>query len=157
MIKLRVNHADLCIISTETITSGSHDAFYTQFDFDDSWNGLTKVAQFRSGNVVKSCILPQSHICAIPWEVLTTPKTQLEIGVCGMDGNSVVLPTIWVNAGLICEGAVGGEESLPPTPSIYEQMLSIIGNLDELYTGDKSNLVAAINEVYAMKIQPLDT
>ena len=148
MMKLRVNQADSHLIRKEIITSGAHYAFYVQFDFDESWNGLTKIAQFRAGEILKSWILPEDHICTIPWEVLITPELQLEIGVCGMDGEEVILPTIWVNAGLIHEGAAGGEESLPPTPSLYEQLLKMIGNLEELETSDKSSLVAAINEVY---------
>ena len=148
MMKLRVNQADSHLIRKEIITSGAHYAFYVQFDFDESWNGLTKIAQFRAGETLKSWILPEDHICTIPWEVLITPELQLEIGVCGMDGEEVILPTIWVNAGLIHEGAAGGEESLPPTPSLYEQLLKMIGNLEELETMDKSSLVAAINEVY---------
>ncbi len=148
MMKLRVNQADSHLIRKEIITSGAHYAFYVQFDFDESWNGLTKIAQFRAGETLKSWILPEDHICTIPWEVLITPELQLEIGVCGMDGEEVILPTIWVNAGLIHEGAAGGEESLLPTPSLYEQLLKMIGNLEELETEDKSSLVAANNELY---------
>lgn len=149
MIRLRVDHAALRLIRKEVVTSGAVNVFYVEFEFDDGWNGLTRIAQFRSGETIKSWVLPEDNICIIPWEVLMTAGVNLEIGVMGMDGEDIVLPTVWINVGIIQEGASGGDTPLPsPTPSLYEQLLRAIGNLEELKTEDKSSVVAAINEIY---------
>ena len=60
----------------------------------------------------------------------------------------MVLPTIWTSLGTIQEGANPGKDTQPPTPSVYEQILAEIGNLDNLATSEKDSLVSAINELY---------
>lgn len=149
MLIFKAKQASARLRRTEVLTSGSVNVHEVLFEFEgDKWEGLTRIAQFRAGNVIKSWILTEDNVCVIPWEVLITPNLELEIGVLGMLGEETILPTVWVDAGIIREGAGGGEESLPPTPSLYEQLLKMIGNLEELETSDKSSLVAAINEIY---------
>ena len=137
----------MILVRKEVITNKSKNAFEVLFDFDSAWDGLVRIAQFRSDGVSKSWILGEDCKCIIPWEVLVTPNRPLQIGVCGVDNDTTILPTIWLDAGMIQEGAFGGEISSPPTPSLQEQIVRMIGNLDDLVTSDKSNLVNAINEV----------
>lgn len=133
----------------EPLTSGSVNVYQCKFQFDDAWDGLTKTVTFQSGSIAKSVQLGATPECTIPWEVLQQPNRLLMIGVCGMQGEDTVLPTIWVKAGNIKPGAEIGDGTNPPTPSIYQQILAEIGDLTELNTEDKSSLVAAINEIYA--------
>ena len=70
------------------------------------------------------------------------------VGVYGTTSETLVLPTVWGNAGLIQPGASPAEASQPPSPSVYQQLLTNIGDLENLDTNDKSSLVAAINEIY---------
>ena len=133
----------------EPLTSGSVNVYQCEFQFDDAWDGLTKTVTFQSGLIAKSVQLGATPECTIPWEVLQQPNRLLMIGVCGMQGEDTVLPTIWVKAGNIKPGAEIGDDTNPPTPSIYQQILAEIGDLTELNTEDKSSLVAAINEIYA--------
>lgn len=133
----------------EPLTSGSVNVYQCKFQFDDAWDGLTKIVTFQSGPIAKSVQLGVTPECTIPWEVLQQPNRLLMIGVCGMQSEDTVLPTIWVKAGNIKPGAEIGDDTNPPTPSIYQQILAEIGDLTELNTEDKSSLVAAINEIYA--------
>lgn len=133
----------------EPLTSGSVNVYQCEFQFDDAWDGLTKTVTFQSGPIAKSIVLGATPECTIPWEVLQQPNKPLMVGVCGMRGEDIVLPTIWVKAGNIKPGAEVGDDTNPPTPSIYQQILEEIGDLAELSTEDKSSLVAAINEIYA--------
>ena len=133
----------------EPLTSGSVNVYQCEFQFDEAWDGLTKTVTFQSGLIAKSVQLGATPECTIPWEVLQQPNRLLMIGVCGMQGEDTVLPTIWVKAGNIKPGAEIGDDTNPPTPSIYQQILAEIGDLTELNTEDKSSLVAAINEIYA--------
>ena len=58
-------------------------------------------------------------------------------------------PTIYTANGLrVFEGALPANPSQPPSPTEYEQLLSMIGDTAALKTTDKSSLVAAINEIY---------
>lgn len=80
---------------------------------------------------------------------MQTKGRYLYAGVYGTKDGEIVLPTMSANLGQIYQGTEPGESAQPPTPSVYEQLLADIGNLDELDTQTKASLVAAINEVYA--------
>ena len=146
--KIDVYKANAVLRQQETITSGSQKAFKAYFNFKcEEWSGLTKRAVFKSGSVTKEVLLETTHICEIPWEVLKEPNARLEIGVYGTDETGVVLPTVWVSAGDIKQGTEQSEESQSPTPDIWEQVTSTIGNPENLKTSAKDNIVNAVNEV----------
>ena len=146
--KIDVYKANAVLRQQETITSGSQKAFKAYFNFKcEEWSGLTKRAVFKSGSVTKEVLLETTHICEIPWEVLKKPNVRLEIGVYGTDETGVVLPTVWVSAGDIKQGTEQSEESQSPTPDIWEQVTSTIGNPENLKTSAKDNIVNAVNEV----------
>ena len=146
--KIDVYKANAVLRQQETITSGSQKAFKAYFNFKcEEWSGLTKRAVFKSGSVTKEVLLETTHICEIPWEVLKEPNVRLEIGVYGTDETGVVLPTVWVSAGDIKQGTEQSEESQSPTPDIWEQVTSTIGNPENLKTSAKDNIVNAVNEV----------
>lgn len=145
MFYLKATKANLTAIKRELVTSGSVNVFSAQFSFDASWDGLERTAVFKSGEQTLSILLDETNTCNIPWEVLQNAKRTLYIGVYGTQNGDTVLPTIWASCGEIKEGVDPGESAQPPTPGVYEQILGSIGNLEDLETEDKSNLVAAIN------------
>lgn len=149
MFELSASKVFLNVIQRETVTSGSVNVYLCQFQFDDSWSGLERTAVFQSGDDKVSVLLDGTNQCQIPWEVLENPRRTLEAGVYGTKDGNVVLPTIWASLGTIKEGVSLGETSQPPTPSLYEQILAEIGNLDDLNTTAKDSLVSAINELWA--------
>lgn len=132
----------------EMVTSGSVNVYQAQFSFDNAWDGLERTAVFQAGDETTSTILDDTGVCIIPWEVLQDAKRTLYAGVYGTKDGEIVLPTIWASLGEIKQGVNPGQSTQPPTPSVYEQILAQIGNLDELDTQTKESLVAAINELY---------
>lgn len=113
----------------EPVTSGSINIYTVHFTFSADWEGLEKVAVFRAGNCSVSVLLPETGECGIPWEVLTSARTQLYAGVYGHQGDNIVLPTQWACLGTILEGtAVSGALPNPPTPSIWQQELARKGD-----------------------------
>lgn len=139
----------LDVTQREIVTSGSVNVYQCQFQFDSAWDGLEKTAVFKAGDISISVLLDDLGACNIPWEVFQDAKRTLYAGVYGTKNDNVVLPTIWASLGTIKEGVSLGDTAQPPSPSLYEQLLADIGNLDDLATTAKDSLVAAINELYA--------
>lgn len=138
----------LAVNQRELVTSGSVNVYEVQFQFDSEWDGLEKTAVFRAGDCTVSTLLDETETCIIPWEVFQDAKRTLYAGVYGTKNGNTVLPTIWAPLGEIRQGCDPGESTQPPTPSVYEQILAEIGNLDNLATSAKDSLVSAINELY---------
>lgn len=138
----------LAVNQREVVTSGSVNVYEVQFQFDSEWDGLEKTAVFRAGDCTVSTLLDETETCIIPWEVFQDAKRTLYAGVYGTKNGNTVLPTIWASLGEIKQGCEPGESTQPPTPSVYEQILAEIGNLDNLATSEKDSLVSAINELY---------
>ena len=138
----------LAVNQREVVTSGSVNVYEVQFQFDSEWDGLEKTAVFRAGDCTVSTLLDETETCIIPWEVFQDAKRTLYAGVYGTKNGNTVLPTIWASLGEIRQGCETGESTQPPTPSVYEQILAEIGNLDNLATSEKDSLVSAINELY---------
>ena len=138
----------LAVNQREVVTSGSVNVYEVQFQFDSEWDGLEKTAVFQAGDFTVSTLLDETETCIIPWEVFQDAKRTLYAGVYGTKNGNTVLPTIWASLGEIKQGCEPGESTQPPTPSVYEQILAEIGDLDSLATSAKDSLVSAINELY---------
>lgn len=143
-----VNFNRIDIANKEFMTSGAVNIFEAHFEFDESWNGYARTAVFRSGDygAAVAVVLDATDTCMVPWESLIA-EAPLWVGVVGVNGDKK-LPTNYVNAGCVAEGAEGGDFAPPPTPSEIEQILAQIGDLRELKTKSKGTLVDAINETY---------
>lgn len=137
------------IKKTDTLVSDSINVYPCKFQFSSDWNGLVKTAVFRAGSTAIKILLDENYECQIPWEVLLKHNLDLFVGCYGTKNEDIILNTTFTNIGKIYEGtknkAVPGED---PTPDIYTQITSSIGDLGNLKTEDKSSLVNAINEVY---------
>lgn len=167
MFKLYANKVKLQRIDDETITSGSVNAYDVYFQFDSNWTGLSRTAVFSAGEIKKSVLLDDTGYCTIPWECMQESSRTLYAGVYGTKSDeegteTVVLPTMWIDLGVIEEGATLGDSAQPPTPDVYSQILAVaqeavnlagsvqdsVGNLADLETSAKDSLVDAINEIY---------
>lgn len=126
MFILEANKVQLIRRKSEPITSGSVNVYTVRFEFSSEWDGLEKIACFKSGSQIVSVLLDDTNECVIPWEV-TDPddagKT-LFAGVYGTKGGAVVLPTVWASLGIIHQGVECGSNARPPTPSLWEQELA---------------------------------
>ena len=123
MFILYADKNKLTLRQREPVTSGSANVYPVCFEFSGEWDGLERVAVFKSGGETVRVLLDGSGQCVIPWEVLQKPMLPLEAGVCGTYGGDTVLPTVWANLGTILPGAAPVEPSLPPTPELWRQEL----------------------------------
>lgn len=126
MIEANVLKNQLTLTEREQLTSGSVNVYYVHFHFSSHWDGLEKVAIFKTQTI--SINVPiEDDIAVIPWEVTTTIGYDVRLGVCGIKTGEIVLPTIWTTLGRIVEGAkIADAESGDHTPDIYDLILSKI-------------------------------
>lgn len=117
---------------------------------DSAWDGLVKTLVCKSG-AGKRVILNVGDTATIAPEVLRCWEYgpgRLILGVEGrrLDG-TLVIPSIWADAGEILPGAESeGEASVAPENPVWANILNMIGSLEQLKTHDRGNIVAAINE-----------
>ena len=143
--RIKINNNSAEIVEQEFYTSGMVGAKIA-FQFSEEWNGLTKTAVFRTDHLQKD-VLNVTNVCTIPHECLEKAGERLVVGVYGTNGNDIVIPTIYVSLGRIKQGAdPSGDVSTDPSLPVWAQVQEAIGNLNDLETEAKDNLVAAINE-----------
>lgn len=146
MIQITCKGNSASCTRTERLTSGMV-GLQCEFVFDEVWDGLAKTAVLQAGSEKRDVLL-QGAVCTVPWEVLKTAGYQLVIGVYGTNAEgTLVIPTVYAMCGGIASGAdPSGDESTDPTLPVWGQMQGMIGDLADLATASKDNLVAAINE-----------
>lgn len=146
-MKLRATGQTLELVESERLVYGSVEIYTAAFEFDPAWDGYAKTAVFTDDMGRSAEIALTDNTCTVPWEILRAGK-YIHIGVYGVNGDKRY-PTIYTANGLrVFEGALPANPSQPPSPTEYEQLLSMIGDTAALKTTDKSSLVAAINEIY---------
>lgn len=150
MIQVSIAKAWAMVSAPEPLTSGMADVVEVGFSFSPEWMGLAKTAVFTSG--VATVDVPESAwrygaAVRIPHEVLALPGRRVRVGVYGTDGARVVLPTVWAELGVVLEGVdPSGDPSTAPSLPVWAQLQGQMGDLSQLETEDKTNLVSAINE-----------
>lgn len=133
----------------ELLTAGMSKAVTVQFVFSPDWDGLTKTAVFSNGKTTVDVLAANwdGDTVLVPHEVLAVPGRHARVGVYGADESGVVLPTVWVSLGKVQPGAdPSGDASADPSLPVWAQLQKQIGDLNDLRTYSKDNLVAAINE-----------
>lgn len=144
--KIKVNGAIAKTVYRKVIPAGIIGA-QVEFDYaEDIWHGLHKTVVFK-GAVTKD-VITDANIVTIPHEVVEKPFFRLSIGVYGVDADgNIAIPTLWENIGAILDAtAPSGDISTDPSLPVWAQIQAMIGNLDELETTARDNLVAAVNE-----------
>lgn len=150
MIQIHINKASAHLCSPpEVLTAGMAKAVGVRFAFSEDWDGLTKTAVFSNGRATVD-VLPakwDGDAVDIPPEVLAVAGRYARVGVYGTNASGVVLPTVWVSLGKVQPAAEpSGDPAADPTLPVWAQLQEQIGNLGDLKTYAKDNLVAAINE-----------
>ena len=146
-MRLRATGQTLELVESERLVSGSVEIYTAAFEFDAAWDGYAKTAVFTDDMGRSAEIALTDNTCTVPWEILRAGR-YIHIGIYGVNGDKRY-PTIYIANGLrVFEGALPANPSQPPSPTEYEQLLSMIGDTAALKTTDKSSLVAAINEIY---------
>lgn len=108
------------------IPKGSVNAEQVEIRLDKSWDGLTVRIHWLNvaSNVERKPLLERDQPNTIPWEVLTD-LGELRMGLVGLDGETVIKPTIWLTYGYVTDGVdpESGSDPQPPTPSWEQQMV----------------------------------
>lgn len=144
--KVQVSGSSCTPVQVETITKGLVGATVAIEYTDSVWDNLRKTVVFRS--YTTKDVLDAGDEVIVPAEVVARAGVQLYMGVYGVDADgAVVIPTIWASLGMV-RGAASpsGDSSTDPSLPVWAQIQAMIGNLDELDTTAKSNLVDAVNE-----------
>lgn len=93
---------------------------------DSEWDNLTVRIHWLNvaSGVEKVVLLERDQPNTIPWEVLTD-LGELRMGLDGMDGGTIVKPTVWLTYGYVVDGVdpESGADPQPPTPSWEQQMV----------------------------------
>ena len=149
MLTFYFSGADGVMREKETITSGMVGK-QLKLEFSPEWDDLQKTVVFSAGDVTRD-VLWQGNTVTIPHEVLAHPLHKLRVGVYGVSSDgTLVIPTIRALGPEIQPGAdPSGDPSTNPNREIWSQLQVQLGDLSQLDTDAKENLVAAINELAA--------
>lgn len=114
MIRINVDGVTATVTEKEVLTAG-RVGLECAFTFTGEWDGLFKTAVFQGVESV-DVALPD-NTCVVPWEAMQVEGVQLKIGAFGANGaGTIVIPTIWANAGKIQPSAAGsGTEPSEPS------------------------------------------
>lgn len=105
-----------------------------EFIFDQSWNGLVKYACFKNTGRPRNkqevrVLLDETNTIDIPWEMYTA-SGNLYVGVCGSQGEAIVMPTIWALMSSVVKGVnPEGEDAKEATPSLIQQMVAVVDSV----------------------------
>ena len=133
----------------ELLTAGMAKAVTVELVFSDDWDGLTKTAVFSAGRTTVDVLESawDGNKVVVPHEILADAGPIARVGVYGANADGLILPTVWVTLGKVMPAAEpSGDPGADPTLPIWAQLQSQIGDLDDLQTYNKGNLVDAINE-----------
>ena len=162
-IILAATHGKLTKVRDCLLIEDSINSIQCQFEFRTSdWDNTSKTAVFVRGWVTPSTpsddmipvILDENNICNVPFEVLDKGRL-FSVGVFGSSDNYRIVSN-WmyykIKDGCFAEGS----SSLNPTPSVYEQILTILNNKsnvghnhDERYYTKDYTMQVSITEMIA--------
>lgn len=133
----------------ELLTAGMAKAVTVEFVFSDDWNGMTKTAVFSAGRTTVDVLESawDGNKVVVPHEILADAGPIARVGVYGANADGLILPTVWVTLGKVMPAAEpSGDPGADPSLPVWAQLQNQIGDLDDLQTYNKGNLVDAINE-----------
>jgi len=148
MIKIEINESALKVTKKEAIVSGSIGIYKALFEFDSTWDGLSRKAVFEAGVIRKEVLLSNTGICDVPWEVLGHENVgkALKVGVYGTDATgALVRPTVYGKASdSILQGVGGATSGNEPSPDVYNQILTIMSDTEKLVQDIREDIDAGI-------------
>lgn len=149
MFKIKVATNRASTTRCELLTKGQVGA-QVQFTFNDHWTNMKKTAVFKRCGKTIDVVDSEwnGDIVTVPSEMTEEAGLQVYVGVYGVseDGKRIT-PTLYAPLGTVALGAEpDGDPSTDPTLPVWAQLQAQIGDLSNLTTEAKANLVAAINE-----------
>lgn len=117
-IEFCIEHQKISRTDDFFVVDGTKNYLHARFTFCDDWQGEQPVAIFTSGDICKKMDVVDGE-CCVPWEVLQPGIRKFYVGCFAGSRITSNAARVDVNA-----SAVGDpEESLPPTPDVYDEML----------------------------------
>lgn len=134
--EIKVSCIDQVLKITESpiLASGGLSEVRVVFSFCEKWNGFEKTAIFyRDDEPVYYSILDENDTCIVPWEVCYEEGT-FKFGVFGDKG--VTRRTSLEVKYKVKKGAITAD-TMPsdPTPAVYDQIMSLLGEMRESQAG----------------------
>ena len=112
-------------LDRQKVVAGSKNYLRAHFTFSDEWVGI-KTAIFKNKEMVLTQIIDDTDTCVVPWEVLV--KGNLYVSV--FSGNLITSDRAVVE--IADSGYEEGKTPQEPSPSLYEQILEKIDNIQGL-------------------------
>ena len=126
-IKATVKHQFLQISPCVMLAEDSRNYMRMVFDFQtDDWDGTEKTAKFRNPKTeeVYESILDSTGACEIRWEA-TSDSGIMAVSVFGVNGDYRI--TTGIASVYLMSTLSGGESDTPPSPDVYQQLLTMLG------------------------------
>ena len=145
-ILVTVDGQNLHITQAPKIAAQGVNENYLVLSFDSSWTGFGKAALFyreEDEDTVYESAVDQNGRALVPHEV-TDQDGKICFGICGVK-DDVVFTTEILKYKIVKGRYTAGQETTPPTPGIYEQMLEIAGSISDglaAVTEQVNNIVA---------------
>lgn len=131
-INIQVEDQTLYVTNAPKIAAQGIKENYVVFTFSADWDGFGKSALFyrlEDEDTVYESVVDASGKAVVPYEV-TQKDGKICLGVCGVK-NDVVKTSEIIKYKIVKGRYTSGEESQPPTPGIYEQMLTLAGSISD--------------------------
>ena len=144
--QIKIRGARASVDWRKAITAGMIGA-QVQIDYNDEiWDSLSKTVVFR-GAITKD-VITDAEVVTIPAEVVAKQDIILRMGVYGVDADgNLAIPTVWADLGIVRDAAnPSGDTTTDQSLPVWVQIQAMIGNLEDLDTTARDNLVVAINE-----------
>lgn len=134
IIKVTVDDQALYVTESPVVAAQGVNENYFQFTLSSDWSGFGVVVLFwKEGNedTVYESVIDGTGKALVPHEV-TDLQGRFCVGLAGTKGN--IIHTSEVLKYKVVKGKyTAGQSSEPPTPGIYEQMLSLAGQMSDQF------------------------
>lgn len=147
MLTFRFSGTEGRMTEWENLTSGMVGK-HLMLEFSPEWDDLVKTVVFSNGRQSVSRLYTAGAV-VIPAEILKKPLKTLTVGVYGVSADGkLVIPTVRAEGPRIQPGVEPGwEPEADPELPVWAQLQAQLGDLSQLETEAKDNLVSAVNEL----------
>ena len=145
-ITFKVNGQNIVRTDTNRVVSDSRNYLRASFEFSEEWTGI-KTAIFKSGDVVRHAVLENDE-CMVPWEVIKPGFMKVSV-FCGdlITADSSTVP-------ITESGYAEGGAPQDPSPTVYEQIISMLNDIET--GGIPDDKIAAAVQAY-LEAHPVDS
>ena len=145
-ILVTVTEQNLQVTNAPKIAAQGVNENYIVFTFSPDWDDFGKSVLFyreEDEDTVYESAVDGDGRALVPHEV-TDQDGRMCFGVCGVK-DDIVYTTEILKYKIVKGRYTAGQETEPPTPGIYEQMLTLAGNMQSLYIELRNDLNAEMS------------